>query len=127
MDPLLDQALQPVLDDVATTPAPVPRIERAEESSDRGQASAMLWGSDGTGSGVTIDRSATSTENVAWAADQVQSWVIEELWAAGRSTNWPECPQHPTAHPLTPGLVGGSAVWICPITDEVIALIGALT
>ena len=73
---------------------------------------------------VTVD--SPFEEQVAFVADQIQEIIIEELWAAGRSNVWPECPVHVT-HPLKAGVADARAVWRCPRDGSVIAGIGELT
>ncbi|MCU1633586.1 MAG: hypothetical protein JWM61_2238 [Micrococcaceae bacterium] len=54
-------------------------------------------------------RNHNSAGRLADLADQIQEWVIEELWRSGSS--WPQCPRHPTTHPAQPvvGHVSGIA------------------
>jgi hypothetical protein len=52
---------------------------------------------------------------LGFLADQLQEWVIEEIWGA-----WPECPDH--VHPLE----SQGSVWLCPTTERVVATIGDL-
>jgi hypothetical protein len=65
-------------------------------------------------------------EQIAWVADQVQEWAVEELWTAGQPTNWPPCPEHPGTHPLAPAVHGGAAEWMCPKSERVVSEIGRL-
>lgn len=51
-------------------------------------------------------------------ADQVQDFLHEELSALGKSTSWPECPEHPNSHPLRPQIVDGTGAWVCPKTQQ---------
>jgi hypothetical protein len=60
-------------------------------------------------------------------AEQVQEWELEELAAAGFPATWPQCPDHPNSHPLSPEARGGQALWTCPRTGRRIAVIGGLT
>ncbi|WP_322919440.1 hypothetical protein [Nocardioides renjunii] len=124
MDDVLREALEPVLRDLARAGHVAPVFDSTDWMSDDEYAATMMWSSDGTGSSVSVRRSAPLPERVVQAADRVQEWAIEgELWTAGR-TNWPPCPRHPANHPLEATLVRGNAVWVCP-TDEVeIAAIG---
>jgi hypothetical protein len=39
---------------------------------------------------------------------------------------WPDCPDHPGAHPLGPETREEVAVWYCPQTLQVVADVGAL-
>jgi hypothetical protein len=47
----------------------------------------------------------------AYLADRMQTVIMEE-----RQQMVPECPLHPTAHPLDSTVVDGSAAWTCPST-----------
>jgi len=58
--------------------------------------------------------------------DPVQEWAIEAHWHAGKSASWPECPDHPRSHPLTPVLREDSPVWTCPRTGRLICGVGQL-
>ena len=62
---------------------------------------------------------------VAQLAERLQEWEMEELWKAGRPTDWPECPDHPGTHPLDPDVNDKDvAVWRCPRTRREICPIG---
>ncbi|MDR1998492.1 MAG: hypothetical protein LBQ06_00920 [Frankiaceae bacterium] len=74
----------------------------------------------GSSPGVVIPLGVSELERQVTLADQVQEFIQEELRALGRSAAWPECPDHPNAHPLRPEIVDGAATWIrykthCPI------------
>jgi hypothetical protein len=93
---------------------------------DPGSAGAMLWSADGDhGSGVSVQVGGSRPEQVAQVADQVQDWVVDELWGS-TATNWPPCPQHPTTHPLRAAVSDGAARWTCPRTGTPVAVVGAL-
>lgn len=124
MDPILEQALQPVLRDIRRTGAPLPRIEDSPSGGYPDQPAAMLWSLNGTGSGVDVYTPAPEPDRIASVADQVQEWVIEERWISG--SNWPPCPHHPSTHPMTAQSRDALAVWVCPTDDEVISAIGDL-
>lgn len=103
-----------------------PRLEEHDWTGDHEQPSAMMWSPDGTGSGVSVLRSASAPERVADVADRVQEWVIEgQLWGAA-PTNWPRCPHHPDSHPMQAVVEDDEAVWICPASHEVVAPVGDL-
>ena len=88
-------------------------------------ASAMLWSRDGSGMGVQVDLTDSGPDRVARVADQVQEWVIEELWRHA-ATNWPVCPHHPATHPLSAATPDGVATWVCPLDGARFSAIGAL-
>jgi hypothetical protein len=72
-----------------------------------------------------LEQSGAPRPDVALAADQVQEWAVEALWLAGRPATWPECPEHPDAHPIT-AMYDHRAVWVCPRTRHLISGIGQL-
>lgn len=125
VDEVLTRSLEPVLRDIRRTGVPVPRIEDDDWTGNPEPPSAMLWSSDGSGTGIRVDRYAPEAEQVAMVADQVQEWVIEELWGQS-TTNWPPCPSHPTTHPLTATTRDGEAVWACPADRTPVCAVGAL-
>ncbi|WP_020578546.1 hypothetical protein [Actinopolymorpha alba] len=121
MDEVLREAMEPVFRDLRSTGISLPRVE----DNDWAECGAMLRSPDGTGAGVSLDRSAPEFERVAMIADQVQEWVIEELW--GRApTNWPRCPHHPDSHPLEASVRDRVAVWMCPADQTPVAPVGGL-
>ena len=85
----------------------------------------MLWGHDGGGMGVHVVPAAQTFEQIASLADQVQEWVIEELWGQG-PTNWPRCPHHPNTHPMKALAHDEVATWVCPVDNTFVAVIGSL-
>lgn len=119
MDSALSEALAPVLRDL-------------ENSGDRqwsdvpGQMTAMLYGPDGSGQGVSAMAGEPLPDRIASVADQVQEWAVEALWHAGRPATWPECPEHPGSHPLAAQLRDHRAAWACPKTGILICLVGEL-
>jgi len=64
----------------------------------------LKWALDGTALPDTADDVETA---VAHVAEQVQDWLVEELWTA-----WPGCPGH--GHPREVDVSRGIAVWACP-------------
>ncbi|MFI6759859.1 hypothetical protein ACIBF5_12060 [Micromonospora sp. NPDC050417] len=125
MGEVLRQALEPVLRDIGVSGAPVPDIRDEDWADDPGTESAMLWSRDGSGAGVSVIVAQSAPDRVAHVADQVQEWVIEELWRRA-PTNWPVCPRHPDSHPLVATVRGAAAVWVCPVDEAVVAPVGAL-
>jgi hypothetical protein len=121
--------LAPVLNDIRATGAIVPEI-REEEHKDLGQdmVSAWLRGPDGvTGMALRVNMALSTAGRLVDIADQFQEWEVEELAAAGRSATWPECPEHPKSHPLSPQVRDGAAVWSCPRNGDVEYPIGGIT
>jgi hypothetical protein len=125
MDELMRQALVPVLHDLEGAALAAPRIEAADWTGDPDSPSVMLWGPTGNGMGVQVSRLAPTSERIASVADQVQEFVIEELWGQA-PTNWPPCPRHPRAHPMRAMVQDDAAVWVCPVDDALVSVIGTL-
>jgi hypothetical protein len=123
----LSEALALVVRDLATSRAVLPEVRDVRWSDDPGRDTAMLHSRDGSGQGVSVMASDTFPEQVASVADQVQEWAVEELCARGRPATWPECPDHPDAHPLTPLVRKRLAVWVCPKTGRLVSDIGGLS
>ncbi len=122
---MLEQALAPVLRDLSGAGVAPARIEEENWTGLEDRPSAMVRSADGSGSGIGVDRQATSAERVAAVADQIQEWAIEELWG-NAPTNWPQCPQHPETHPLKATVQHKMAVWVCPVDERPAAKIGSL-
>ncbi|WP_433173977.1 hypothetical protein [Actinoallomurus sp. CA-150999] len=125
MDEVLRRALEPVLRDIRATGVPEPDVRDDDWADDDLSASAFLWSRDGSGAGVRVDRAAAEADRVVQVADQVQEWVIEELWGRA-ATNWPRCPQHPETHPLRASTHGRSAMWVCPGEGTPVSPVGSL-
>ncbi|MFF5209765.1 hypothetical protein [Streptosporangium sp. NPDC000396] len=124
----LSVALEPVLQDLETGCAVPPDIREADPGSTawEGLAEAWLFAPDGTGRGISVVIGQSRAEQVAYLADQVQEWAVEELCSAGLPAVWPECPAHRNSHPLLATLHNDEAIWACPRTREPIAPIGRL-
>ena len=125
MDQQLSTALAAVLADVRSCGVPVPRVEDEPWGNTPGMATAMMHSSDGSATGVSVDADDSPAAQLARVADQVQDWVIEQLWSSG-PTNWPRCPLHPSSHPMTAAVSDGAAVWTCPVTATVVCAVGSL-
>jgi hypothetical protein len=121
----LARALAPVLHDLETTGAPVPRVDDRDWSGLDGDASATLYSADGSGMGIRVSLGDGRAEQVAHVADQVQEWAVETLWSSA-PTNWPLCPHHPTTHPMTAEVRDGAARWSCPTDGTAVAVVGTL-
>jgi hypothetical protein len=130
---LLQAAAEPILRDLRTSGAIVPDVV-AEAHDDTGPDRVAAWiqppgraDARSVGSqGIYVQIDVSPPERLADLADQIQEWEVEELCAAGRPATWPECPQHPNTHPLTPEALRDQAAWCCPRTGQVIGAIGAL-
>jgi hypothetical protein len=126
VDSALSEALAPVLRDLENSDAPVPDVRDRQWSDVPGQLTAMLYGPDGSGQGVSAMAGEPLPDRIASVADQVQEWAVEALWHAGRPATWPECPEHPGSHPLAAQLRDRRAAWACPETGILICLVGEL-
>lgn len=122
----LARAVATVLDDVRSQGAILPEVVDEPWASVEGQESARLTWPNGAGVGIWVMRDAAPCEQVAAVGDQVQDFEVEVLAAASLSAVWPECPRHPSSHPLAAVVRDGVAVWTCRVIDEVIAPIGAI-
>ncbi len=99
---VLQAAAAPVLRDMAASGVIVLDIQE-QAHADRGAEAVCAWvrGLDGLrGMSISIRLAGLAAERVAELADQLQEFEIDELWLAGRSASWPECPEHPNSHPL---------------------------
>lgn len=124
MHELLVEALAPVQRDIRASGLRPLRL-RELESDLPGAASAMLRGRNGYGMGVMIMLEEPEADRLARVTDQVQEFVIEELWYDS-PTNWPPCPRHPATHPLRVTVRDGAAVWVCPRDQITVAPVGSL-
>lgn len=117
--------LDAVIRDVNSTGAPVPILTvGATCSIGESTGFVTLTSPDGTSHGFEDRVTDAVVDRVATVADQVQEWIIEELAAAGRPTNWPRCSLHPSTHPLVAAIRDDVAVWICPKIGVIVAEIG---
>lgn len=125
MDHRLTDAFDLVLVDLRSAGVPIPELVEGDWADDPEWATAYLCSQDGGSTGIRVTVDASEADRVAEVADQVQEWVIEELWPE-RATNWPRCLEHPDTHPLSVVAASGVARWVCPISRMPSATIGAL-
>ena len=118
-------ALDPVLHDLRMSGAIVPDVREQPWDDDPDLVFGWIE-SASSGLGIRIQLDLSAAERLADVADQVQEWEVEELAAEGRPATWPECPEHPDSHPLTPEVRDSRALWCCPKSGHVIHPIGAL-
>src|ERR1039458_8410910 len=102
MERELAEALAPVLRDLANSDSVIPEVRDHQWSTFEGQATAMLFSPSGCGQGVSATADEPLVQRIAWVADQVQEWAVEELCSIGRPMNLAQCPQHIDFHPLSP-------------------------
>ena len=125
---VLRETVAPLLRDLTATSMTLPDI-REEAHEDRGTAAVCAWiqGSDGIGGeGIWIWLDRPIAERVAALAEQLQQWAADRLYDAGQPPGWPQCPDHPRSHELSPEVRASSAVWICSESGRVISNIGTL-
>jgi len=97
------------------------RVDEGWHASDPAyEGSFLLTSVSGGGTGIMIPPGFSRSMLEVTLADQVQDFIIEELWTLGRSTSWPECPDHPNTHPLRAHMVDGAGMWICHRNGRVI-------
>ena len=121
----LSEALALLMRDLAATRAVLPEVQH-KWSDLHDRDTAMLCSRDRSGQGVWVLGGDEFAEQVASVADQVQEWEVEELSARGRPATWPECPEHPNAHPLSPVVRDRRAVWVCTTSGVPVADVGGL-
>jgi hypothetical protein len=125
---VLGRAIAPLLADLAASGMSLPDIrEEAHEERQAPSVCGWIQRLDGTGEGISVLADTSPAEQVAELAEQVQNWAADQMHDAGRTPEWPACPQHPsTPHRLDPEVRDGRAVWTCRQTGQVIWPIGDL-
>ncbi len=124
---VLRRAAEPLLADLAASGMSMPDIR--DEAHEEQEEAVCGWiqgpGRDGEGIRVLLDSSPA--DQVAQLAEQLQNWAADQLHHAGRPPGWPPCPQHPSPqHRLDPHVQDGRAVWVCPVSGQVMWPIGEL-
>lgn len=129
MDPLLREAIEPVLRDLRAYGIVPDQLDDEAWTEDPHRPSLTIWGT-GHGHGVSVGDGDSPARRVAEAADRVQEWAIDELWGTGPAA-WPPCPLHPNTHPLWVRVdgqgAGERAVWACPAESVAVAAVGTLS
>ena len=116
-------AIAPVLADLERQHPGLMRVEMGGGGED---PQAMLWDSDGSGTGVWLSDSFDRVDAVVYLADCVQEAAIEAVWGVTGRGVWPQCPEHPDAAPLAPVRFTQSPWWCCPTDGRMVAPIGEL-
>jgi hypothetical protein len=122
----LEAALGLVIRDLQSTGGISLNVLDEPTDDDPRYESMWLLSDSGSRTGLLGPLDMTEPERVAHVADQVQDFVHEELGCMGRPATWPECPEHPASHPLTPTLISSSACWQCPKSGDTLGAIGEL-
>lgn len=120
--PDLDEALAPVLRDVAATTDLVLHVEDADWTDLGPSAYVSVPGCGQTG--VYLPWGTPDHEAVFVMADKIQEIVIENI--AGRASNWPSCPEHPATHPMGAVVVEREGWWACPTSGTRAVRVGEL-
>lgn len=126
MHPVLERALAPVLRDLRGSGLVPPVVEDRSWTEDEAYPSVTMHADDGSAMGLSVGLWWGEPERVAWVADRVHDWAVEELGRLGHPTSWPPCAVHPDSHPLVTQVVDEQAVWACPRLGTAQALIGSL-
>lgn len=122
----LQAALRLVVRDLRSTGGITLRLLEEPSSDDPEYESLWMLSGRRSRTGLLAPRDMQQPERVVHIADQVQEFVHEELGRLGLPVTWPECPEHPASHPLTPTLTGGKPSWQCPKSGHIIGAIGEL-
>jgi hypothetical protein len=125
MNVLLEQALLPVLRDVLVSGVPEPTVVDEHWSDWPRETTAFFTSAGGGSDGLHMGLDGSPAERIVEVADQVQEWVIHELWPEA-ATNWPACPHHPETHPVKALVVGSAALWCCPTDSTAFWTVGEL-
>jgi len=118
------EAVAPLLRDLRATGETLPDI-REESRHDRGEDAICAWiqGPGQAGQGIDVWLTGTAAFQLYSLAEQFQSWKVDQL---GPGSCWPRCREHAPDGGLMPDIDGAVAVWICPVSGQIIAPIGAL-
>lgn len=125
MDDALNRVLAPLLRDVGDAGVEWPVFTDSWRTGDPDWSVSFI-SPDGTDTPISVERGAPEAMMVAVLADQVQEWMVAELFP-NAATNWPRCPHHPQTHPLKASTLGNVAVWLCPLDGTPIAPVGGLS
>lgn len=120
----LEDALDAVVRDLRSTGGITLRVAGAPAVA--GYGSVLLLSGRRSSTGVLAPVEMSDSERLVHIADQVQEFVFEELARLGLSATWPECPEHPASHPLTPVLAASGPCWQCPKSGDTVGTIGEL-
>ncbi|HEY3556684.1 MAG TPA: hypothetical protein VGL05_04455 [Kribbella sp.] len=125
MNPL-HTALSLLVRDLRSTGGISLRVLDEPAIEDPAYESVWMLSDDDCRTGLLAPRDLPQPERVVHVADQVQDFVHEELGRLGLPATWPECPEHPASHPLTPALPAGIPSWQCPKSSRTVSTIGNL-
>jgi hypothetical protein len=125
---IVRETAAPLLHDLAVTGMRLPDVrEEARYACPADHVCAWIQEPNGRGaSGISILTLVPQAERVSLLAEQIQNWAADQLHDAGRSPEWPVCPDHPASGRAFPQVIEESPVWICAETGHVISTIGYL-
>jgi hypothetical protein len=126
MNSSLKTALRLVIRDLRSSGGIILHVLDEPTDDDPRYESMWLLSAGDSRTGLLAPLDMTEPERVVHVADQVQDFVHEELGRMGLPATWPECPEHPASHPLTPTLTSSGASWQCPKSGDTIGAIGEL-
>ncbi|WP_328989548.1 hypothetical protein OG394_25260 [Kribbella sp. NBC_01245] len=122
----VETALRPILRDLRSTAGITVHLSDGPTDDDPRYESMWLLSTGDTRTGLLAPLDMEEPERLVHIADQVQEFVHEELGRLGLPATWPECPEHPASHPLTPTLTENGPCWLCPKSGAAISPIGEL-
>ena len=125
---VLREAVIPLLHDLDTTGQILPDI-REEAHEDRGDDAVCAWIQEPGarhGQSIRVWANCSPADQIYYLAEQIQVWA-GDVHVDSRRRPWPDCPEHPGSHMLMPDNRYEAAVWCCPQSDRVLAVIGMLT
>ncbi|HZX05132.1 hypothetical protein [Kribbella sp.] len=125
MDPL-HTALSLLVEDLRNTGGLPLRLLDEPSFDSPEYESLWLVSGDKSRTGLLVPCDFSQPERVIHVADQLQDFIHEELCRLGLPATWPECPEHPASHPLTPALPAGRPAWQCPKSGHTVGAIGGL-
>ncbi|NEA34297.1 hypothetical protein [Streptomyces sp. SID13031] len=126
MNVSLGSALDAIRRDLRNTGGIELRISEEPATTDPWYESVLLLSGRRSSTGVLAPVEMADAERLVHVADQVQEFVFEELARLELPATWPECPEHPASHPLTPVLAPGGPCWQCPKSGDAVSRIGEL-
>lgn len=126
MNTPLRNALDAIQRDLRNTGGIELRILEEPAADDPGYESVWLLAGRRWRTGVLAPVDMGEPERLVHVAEQVQEFVFEELARLELPVTWPECPEHPASHPLTPALASSGPCWQCPKSGDTVSQIGEL-
>jgi hypothetical protein len=125
---IVRETTAPLLHDLAVTGMRLPDVrEEARYACPADHVCAWIQEPNGQGaSDISILTLVPQAERVSLLAEQIQNWAADQLHDAGRSPEWPVCPDHPASGRAFPQVIEESPVWTCGESGHLISIIGYL-